>query len=72
MKDYTVTVKAETVYRRKLFKKIVKITFLFLLILISLIYLFLYVLNDGGNFTIRVDRDLSNKKNIYLSEDGSG
>ena len=32
--------------------------------------MFLYIVYDGGRFTVSLDRNLSNRKNIYLSEDG--
>ena len=62
--------KAQDIYKKKLFKKIVKIIFLLLLIVISIIYLFLYVVFQGGRFTVTLDKDLSNRKSIFLSEDG--
>ena len=62
--------KAQDIYKKKLFKKIVKIIFLLLLIIISIIYLFLYVVFQGGRFTVTLDKDLSNRKSIFLSEDG--
>lgn len=65
-----VEVKAKKIYQRKLFKRIIKIAFLLLLTLISIIYLFLYIIYEGGRFTVTLDRNLSNRKNIYLSEDG--
>lgn len=62
--------KAQDIYKKKLFKKIVKIIFLLLLIVISIIYLFLYVVFQGGRFTVTLDKNLSNRKSIFLSEDG--
>lgn len=70
MNDKTVSVKAEQIYKQKLFAKIVKATFLLLLILISIIYLFLYIVYDGGRFTVTLDKNMSNRKNIFLTEDG--
>lgn len=66
----TVNVEAERIYKRKLFSKLVKIVFLLLIILLSVIYLFLYIAYDGGRFTVSLDRNMSNRKNIYLSETG--
>jgi hypothetical protein len=63
-------VKASKIYNRKLFMKIVKIVFLLLLIFVSIIYLILYIVYQGGRFTVSLDKNLSNRKNIYLSEDG--
>ena len=63
-------VSAKKVYKRKLFVKIVKIVFLLLIIALSIFYLALYVVYDGGRFTVSLDRNLRDRKNIYLSEDG--
>ena len=65
-----VEVDAKKVYKKKMFVKLVTIIFLALLILLSIIYLFLYIVYVGGRFTISLDRNLSNRKNVYLSEDG--
>ena len=65
-----VEVKAEKIYKRELIKKIVKISLLLLLIIISIIYLILYVAYQSGRFTVSLDRNLSNQKNVYLSELG--
>lgn len=65
-----VEVKAEKIYKRKVFKKIVKISFLLLLILLSIIYLVLYIVYEGGRFTVSLDKNLSNRKNVFLSENG--
>ena len=65
-----VNVDAKSIYRRKLFIRIIKIIFLLLIILSSVIYLFLYIVYDGGRFTVSLDKNLSNRKNIYLSENG--
>ena len=65
-----VGVKADKVYKRKLVVRIVKITLLLLLIAISIIYLFLYVAYKGGRFTVSLDKNMSNRKNIFLTETG--
>lgn len=65
-----VEVKAQKIYKRKLFVKITKIAFLLLLILISVIYLFLYIIYAGGRFTVTLDKNMSSQKNVFLSEDG--
>ena len=62
-----VEVKAKKIYQRKLFKRIVKIVLLLLLTLVSVIYLFLYIVYEGGRFTVTLDKNLSNRKNVYLS-----
>ena len=66
----SVEVKAETVYKKMLLKKIIWIIFLLLIIFISVIYLFLYIVYQGGRFTVNLDKNMSNRKNIYLSENG--
>ena len=71
MKGSNVEIQAKKIYKQKVFSKIVKIVFLLLLIVLSIIYLFLYIVYDGGRFTVSLDKNLSNRKNIYLSEDGS-
>lgn len=65
-----VSVKAKDVYKKKLFIKITKIAFLLLLILVSIIYLFLYVIYAGGRFTVTLDKNMANRKNLFLSEVG--
>lgn len=65
-----VEVKAEKVYKRELYKKVTKISFLLLLILVSIIYLILYVVYEGGRFTVSLDKNMANRRSIYLSEDG--
>lgn len=65
-----VEVKAKKIYNRKLFKKVIRISFLLLLILASVIYLVLYIVYNGGRFTVTLDKNLANRKNIYLSENG--
>lgn len=69
-KDYSVGISAQDVYRKKLFFKISKIVLLLLMLLISIIYLFLYIMYQRGNFIISLDKNMSNRKNVYLSEDG--
>ena len=71
MKNNGVEVEAQKIYKRKLFVKIVKIAFLLLLILISIIYLFLYIIYAGGRFTVSLDKNMSNRKNVFLLEDGN-
>ena len=66
----TIEVSAKKVYKRKLFIKIIKIVFLLLIISLSIFYLALYVVYDGGRFTVSLDKNLRDRKNIFLSEDG--
>ena len=65
-----VELKANTIYKRELIKRIVKISFILLLIIISIIYLVLYIVYESGNFTVSLDKNLSNRKNVFLSESG--
>jgi len=65
-----IEVSAKKIYKRKLFVKIVKIVFLLLIIVLSVLYLALYVVYDGGRFTVSLDKNLRDRKNIYLSENG--
>ena len=67
----TVNVKAERIYKKKLFSRLVKIAFLLLIIILSIVYLFLYIVYDGGRFTVSLDKNMSKKKNVFLSEDGN-
>lgn len=71
MKDNGVETAAKKVLKRKLFKKVVIVASLSLLILISAIYLFLYIIYAGGRFTVTLDKNLSNRKNVFLSESGN-
>ena len=65
-----VEVKANKIYKRELVKRIVKISFILLLIILSIIYLVLYIVYEGGRFTVSLDKNLSNRKNVFLSESG--
>ena len=66
-----VEVKADKIYKKKMIHKIIKIAFLLLLIILSIIYLVLYIVYEGGRFTVTLDKNLSNRKNVFLSEDGN-
>lgn len=66
----TINIEAEKIYKKKVFSKLVKIAFLLLIIFLSIVYLFLYIVYDGGRFTVSLDKNMSNRKNIFLSEDG--
>ena len=37
----------------------------------KIIYLFLYIIYAGGRFTVSLDKNMSNRKNVFLSEDGN-
>lgn len=70
MASDTVTVTAEKVYRRKVFTRLAKIIALLLLIIISLVYFVLFMINNGAGFTIRVDKDMVSS-HIFLTLDES-
>ena len=70
-KDYSIDRKVNSNYRKKVFLKISKIVLLSLILIISITYLFLYLLYQRGNFVISLDKNMSNRKNIYLSESSS-
>lgn len=68
---FSVEVTASKVHNRKIFARVVKIAFLLLLFLIAILYFFLYILYQKGNFQVTLDKNLKDDKNVFLSEDGS-
>ena len=70
MMNNKIGIKAQKIYKRELVKKIVKLSFLFLFLISSIIYLVLYIAYEGGKFTVTLDKNLLNRKNVYLSESG--
>lgn len=62
-------IKAEKVYKRRLASRIIKIGMLILLLFFSILYLTLYVINTGGYFTIKLDKNLKANRNILMSSD---
>lgn len=68
-KDYSVSTTAEKVHKKKIFSKISRVTLLLLLLVVSSVYLILYVVYNESSFTINVDRDML-KSSIFLTEDG--
>ena len=69
MKDATIKVKAEKIYKRKFFSRIVKMSLLVLLLFFSILYLILFVVNSNGYFTIKLDKNLKAERHILLSSD---
>ncbi len=69
MKDGTIKVKAEKIYKRRLLSRIVKMSLLVLLLFFSILYLILYVINSNGYFTIKLDKNLKAERHILLSSD---
>src|SRR5574344_1214037 len=69
MKDDTIKVTAEKVYKRKFRSRIIKIALLILLLFFSILYLALYVINSNGYFTIKLDKNLKTERHILMSSD---
>lgn len=67
MKNITVNVDAKKIKRRKILTKFSIIVFLGLLLLLSILYFIVYIVNQTGNFTIMLDRNLQNEKAIIVS-----
>lgn len=63
-----VEVSAKRIYKRKLIRRLIEIFVLILIVFLAVVYLFLYVVYEGGRFTVTLDKNLSNRKNIFLSE----
>ena len=70
-KNLALNVNAEKIYKQKLVAKIAKVTFLLLLVTFTIAYFLLYVLYSKGNFTVSLDNNAGNRKNVFLSETGS-
>ena len=60
---------AEKIYKKKMVNRIVKMGILVLLLLFSILYLILYVVNSNGYFTIKLDRNLKSERHILMSSD---
>ena len=68
MKDKLyVEVTAEKVYRRKLIKRIASLALCILLLLLTITYAIVYIVNMGGNFTITLDPNVEDERNIIAS-----
>lgn len=63
-----VEVSAKKIYKRKLIRRLIEIFVLLLIVFLAVVYLFLYVVYEGGRFTVTLDKNLSNRKNIFLAE----
>lgn len=63
-----VEISAKRIYKRKLIRRLIEIFVLILIVFLAVVYLFLYVVYEGGRFTVTLDKNLSNRKNIFLSE----
>lgn len=67
MKNISVTVNAKKIRKRKIITRFIFILFLALLLLMSVTYAIVYVVNQTGNFTIMLDRNLQEKQTIIVS-----
>lgn len=69
--NQTIVNESDKLNRRKVFVRVIKLAFLFLILLLSIIYFILYVINAKDFFTINLDQNASERKVLYLSENGS-
>ena len=63
----TVKVDAKKIKKRKILTKFLFIVFVGLLLLLSVAYFIVYIVNQTGNFTIMLDKNLQEKKTIVVS-----
>jgi hypothetical protein len=66
----TIVNESEKINKRKVFGRVIKLAILFLILLLSIIYFVLYVINSKDYFTVTLDQNASNRKVLYLSEHG--
>lgn len=66
-----IDLESKKINKRKVLVRVLKISFIFLLLVLSVIYFMLYVVNSKGFFTVTLDGAEGNTKNIFLSEDGN-
>lgn len=66
-----IDLESRKINKRKVLVRITKISFIFLLLVLSIVYFMLYVVNSKSFFTVNLDGAESNNKNIFLSEDGN-
>ena len=67
MKNISVTVNAKKVKKRRIITRFIFILFLALLLLLSITYVIVYIVNQTGNFTIMLDKNLQEKQSIIVS-----
>lgn len=67
MRKVTVNVDAKKIKKRKILTKFLFIVFLGLLLLLSITYFIVYIVNQTGNFTIMLDKNLQEKQTIVVS-----
>lgn len=67
MTKASVNVSAKKIKKRKIVSKFLFIILIGLLLLITISYFIVYVVNQTGNFTIMLDKNLQEKKSIIVS-----
>lgn len=63
----SVKINAKKIKKRNILTKFLFIVFLGLLLLLSITYFIVYIVNQTGNFTIMLDENLQEKKTIVVS-----
>lgn len=67
MKNVNVNVSAKKIKKRRILTKFLFIVLIGLLLLLSITYFIVYIINQTGNFTIMLDKNLQEKKTIVVS-----
>ena len=67
MSNLTVKVNAKTIKKRRIATRLLFLIFIALLLLMSIAYAIVYVVNQTGNFTIMLDKNLQEKQSIIVS-----
>lgn len=67
MKNIGVNVSAKKIKKRKILTKFLIIVFLGLLLLLSISYFIVYIINQTGNFTIMLDKNKEEEQTIVIS-----
>ena len=66
-KNNDVNVKSKKIKKRRVWTKFLIVLFIGLLLLLSCTYFVVYIINQTGNFTIMLDKNLEEKKTIIVS-----
>lgn len=67
MSNLTVKVNAKKIKKRRIVTRFLFVIFIALLLLMSIAYAIVYVVNQTGNFTIMLDKNLQEKQSIIVS-----
>lgn len=67
MSNLTVKVNAKQIKKRRIATRFLFLIFIALLLLMSIAYAIVYVVNQTGNFTIMLDKNLQEKQSIIVS-----